>query len=88
MDEKDKKIEELKRQLDDLLTEKYLNQKGNKYNELIRKELEILVKGLYRDCKEFLKEPETPVENPAEMVKNIIKAIDQFSKDYNWPLGE
>lgn len=87
MDERDKKIEELERQIDDLLTEKYLNQRGARQNDLIRKELEVLVRGLYRDCREFLEEEKKPLD-AREMLKNLTTSIEQFSKDYYWPLSD
>lgn len=86
MDEKDQKIEELEQQIDDLLTEKYLNQQRSRQDDLIRKELEILVRSLYQNAREFLKSEDEPID-AREMLKNLTTAIEQFSKDYFWPLN-
>ena len=81
MDDNDK-LAELEKQLDDAMAEKYELERQLKFDSMIRYELEEIIRGIYRECRNILKdEGEKP--DLETVLSNLSENIRKLAKDYN-----
>ena len=81
MDDNDK-LAELEKQLDDAMAEKYELERQLKSDSMIRYELEEIIRSIYYECRNILKE-EGNKPDLEIVLSNLSENIRKLTKDYN-----
>ena len=78
-------LEELEEVIDDLLEEKYENRQNDENNKILLGKLSELIKEFYILFKEESKSKDSKLTKE-NIIKNLIKYIENFSRDNNFEL--
>jgi len=78
-------IEELEESIDELLEEKYLRKQDDENNKILLDKLSELIKEIYNSFKVELEDKDSDLSKE-RIIKNLIKYIENFSRDNNFRL--